>query len=76
MSYITRLDRAFADAPVLPVGPDARYVFFSDCHRGIGNNNDNFLKNMTICSRNGRSRAPAGEQAGGTRSTCACFRRK
>ncbi len=46
MSYITRLDRAFADAPVLPVGPDARYVFFSDCHRGIGNNNDNFLKNI------------------------------
>lgn len=45
MSYVTRLNRAFLNAPVLPVGPDTKYVFFSDCHRGVGNNNDNFLKN-------------------------------
>lgn len=45
MSYTARLDRAFLHAPVLPVSPDTKYVFFSDCHRGTGNNNDNFLKN-------------------------------
>ena len=45
MSYIKRLDRAFENAPVLPITPHTKYVFFSDCHRGTGNNNDNFLKN-------------------------------
>lgn len=47
MSYRTRLDRAFENAPVLPLHSNTKYVFFSDCHRGIGNNNDNFLKNAT-----------------------------
>lgn len=45
MSYRKRLDHAFEDAPVLPITDYTKYVFFSDCHRGIGNNNDNFLKN-------------------------------
>ncbi len=45
MSYKKRLDRAFKKAPVLPLHPHTKYVFFSDCHRGIGNNNDNFAKN-------------------------------
>ena len=45
MSYIKRLDHAFKNAPVLPLTPYTKYVFFSDYHRGIGNNNDNFLKN-------------------------------
>lgn len=45
MSYIKRLDNAFKNAPVLPVSHSTKYVFFSDCHRGIGDNNDNFLKN-------------------------------
>lgn len=48
MSYITRLDRAFSHAPVLPVTKQTRYVLFSDCHRGTGNSNDNFLKNRTL----------------------------
>ncbi len=47
MSYINRLNRAFENAPVLPITKHTKYVFFSDCHRGIGNNNDNFLKNMS-----------------------------
>lgn len=46
MSYIKRLDHAFENAPILPVTPNTKYVFFSDCHRGIGNNNDNFFKNL------------------------------
>lgn len=45
MSYKKRLDHAFCNAPVLPLTPNTQYVFFSDCHRGIGTNNDNFLKN-------------------------------
>lgn len=45
MSYIKRLDRAFQSAPRLPITKDTEYVFFSDCHRGNGTNNDNFLKN-------------------------------
>lgn len=45
MSYKKRLDRAFEKAPYLPLNKNTKYVFFSDCHRGIGNTNDNFLPN-------------------------------
>lgn len=45
MSYMKRLDRAFENAPILPITPNTQYVFFSDCHRGIGTNNDNFHQN-------------------------------
>lgn len=45
MSYMKRLDKAFNGAPILPIDYHSKYVFFSDCHRGTGNNNDNFLKN-------------------------------
>ncbi len=45
MSYSNRLDHAFENAPILPVTTNTKYVFFSDCHRGSGTNNDNFLKN-------------------------------
>ena len=47
MSYIKRLDHAFENAPFLPITARTKYVFFSDCHRGSGNNNDNFLKNTS-----------------------------
>lgn len=45
MSYMKRLDRAFENAPILPITSRTKYVFFSDCHRGIGNHNDNFQNN-------------------------------
>ena len=45
MSYRKRLDKAFENACILPITPHSRYVFFSDCHRGVGDKNDNFLKN-------------------------------
>lgn len=45
MSYQKRLDQAFENAPVLPLDDNHKYVVFSDCHRGSGNNNDNFIKN-------------------------------
>lgn len=47
MSYYKRLDRAFQNATILPLTPHTKYVFFSDCHRGAGTNNDNFLKNCS-----------------------------
>lgn len=40
-----RISHAFTHAPRLPFTKDSRYILFSDCHRGIGNANDNFLKN-------------------------------
>lgn len=45
MSYQKRLDSAFKHVPILPLGGDNKYVLFSDCHRGNGTHNDNFLKN-------------------------------
>lgn len=45
MSYQKRLDAAFEQVPVLPLGEHDKYVLFSDCHRGNGTHNDNFLKN-------------------------------
>lgn len=47
MGYKNRLDRAFDSAPVLPLTLNTKYVIFSDCHRGIGNTNDNFLPNAS-----------------------------
>lgn len=43
-----RIDHAFTDVPVLPLTPNSRYVLFSDCHRGNGSSNDNFLKNQNL----------------------------
>lgn len=48
MSTASRLERAFAAAPTLPLSPCNRYVLFSDCHRGVGNAADNFLKNQHL----------------------------
>ncbi len=48
MGYRKRLNRAFDNARVLPLGEDTRYVMFSDCHRGTGTSYDNFLKNQHL----------------------------
>ncbi len=48
MSYDSRLDRAFQNAPVLPLNHCCRYCLISDCHRGDGSSNDNFLKNQNL----------------------------
>jgi len=45
MSYSNRIKKAFENAPVLMLNSGTGYVFVSDCHRGVGNLNDNFLKN-------------------------------
>lgn len=48
MGYEKRLEAAFKQAPILPVFPSSKLVLISDCHRGIGNSNDNFLKNQHL----------------------------
>ncbi len=45
MSFTGRMERTFQDARCLPLNRCTRYIVFSDCHRGVGNANDNFLKN-------------------------------
>ncbi|MDO4339269.1 MAG: metallophosphoesterase family protein [Eubacteriales bacterium] len=45
MSCHTRISRAFEGALRLPLAEESGYILFSDCHRGCGNANDNFLKN-------------------------------
>lgn len=48
MSYYSRLNHSFLDAPRLPLTPCTKYVLISDCHRGTGTSNDNFLKNQNL----------------------------
>ena len=48
MSYENRLFKAFRKAPALPMDAGTRFCFFSDCHRGDGSTNDNFLKNYNL----------------------------
>ncbi len=48
MSFYTRLNKSFENAPRLPLNDCTKYVLFSDCHRGAGTNNDNFLKNQNL----------------------------
>lgn len=48
MSCAKRLDAAFTYALNLPFDRNTSYVIFSDCHRGVGNKNDNFLKNEPL----------------------------
>lgn len=48
MGYEKRLSKSFEDALILPLNQKSRYILFSDCHRGNGRANDNFLRNEFI----------------------------
>lgn len=48
MTYSSRLNKAFCNVPHLPVSDSSRYILMSDCHRGNGTSNDNFLKNRNL----------------------------
>ena len=48
MGYETRISKAFEGALKLPLSDNSKYVLFSDCHRGVGTSNDNFLKNQHL----------------------------
>lgn len=45
MSCHKRISRAFRNALTLPLTHTSKYILLSDCHRGTGSANDNFLKN-------------------------------
>ncbi len=45
MGYESRMSKSFEDALNLPLDCRSKYILFSDCHRGTGRANDNFLKN-------------------------------
>lgn len=48
MGYYSRLTKSFENVPRLPLTDNSKYVLISDCHRGIGTSNDNFLKNQNL----------------------------
>lgn len=48
MSYYSRLEKSFEGALRLPLSYRSKYVLISDCHRGCGTSNDNFLKNQNL----------------------------
>lgn len=48
MSYYSRLSKSFEGALRLPLTERSKYVLISDCHRGVGNSNDNFMKNQNL----------------------------
>ncbi len=48
MSTSGRLTKLYEEAERVYYGRKDRYVVMSDCHRGIGDSGDNFLKNRHI----------------------------
>lgn len=48
MSTESRLNKLFHTSPVVHCDYLSRFVIMSDCHRGVGNWGDNFLKNQNI----------------------------
>lgn len=48
MNCKKRINKALAGAKRLPLSSDSRYIIISDCHRGEGTANDNFLKNQHL----------------------------
>ena len=43
-----KLNKIFSSSPKIDIDKKSKIVIMSDCHRGEGNNDDNFLKNETI----------------------------
>ena len=48
MGYYSRLQKAYEGALRLPLNKCSKYVIISDCHRGTGNANDNYMKNQML----------------------------
>lgn len=48
MSFISRFDRAFKDAPVIPFSDTSKFILFSHCHRGDNSSADDFANNRNI----------------------------
>lgn len=43
-----KLDRIFKESKILPIDDSTKLFIMSDCHRGAGDNYDNFIKNRNI----------------------------
>ncbi len=43
-----RMREAFQNAPLIPLYEHSKFILISDCHRGNGSSNDNFLKNQHL----------------------------
>lgn len=48
MNYYSRINKSFEGALKLPLNFQSKYILISDCHRGVGSSNDNFLKNQNL----------------------------
>ena len=48
ISTYKRLEKVYSKAKILPLGKGLKYVLMSDCHRGVGTWNDNFLLNQNL----------------------------
>ena len=46
-----RIDKALSEAVHLPLNSCSRYIIISDCHRGEGGANDNFLRNQHLTGK-------------------------
>lgn len=45
---MNKLDTLLKQSPILPIDSHSRIVLMSDCHRGVGNWGDNFLRNQNL----------------------------
>ena len=43
-----RLKRILESSPVIPYDKNSKFIILSDCHRGQGNNGDNFMQNQNL----------------------------
>lgn len=51
MNYLKRISKVFEEAYEIPFNNRSKIVLMSDCHRGVGDWSDNFLKNQNIYFR-------------------------
>ncbi len=48
VNHMKKLDKLFKKSRRLKIDDKSKIVIMSDCHRGAGNNDDNFIKNQNI----------------------------
>lgn len=48
MSCESRIEKALSNGVILPLNRRSRYVIYGDCHRGMGTQTDNFLRNQHL----------------------------
>ena len=48
MSTYKRLSEVYEKSKIILYDDSSKFVMMSDCHRGVGNSGDNFLKNQYL----------------------------